>query len=90
MSSLFYRRHGFWHHFRFVFSQASIGPQVTVENIRRVKIGMPRSEVERLLGMPFSVEHQDQKVYGPVLSAGSRRRKRSNASRFSTWLLRAQ
>jgi SmpA/OmlA family protein len=38
------------------FSQASIGPQVTVERIRQVKIGMSRSEVERLLGTPSTVQ----------------------------------
>ena len=46
------------------FSQATIGPQVTVENIRQVKIGMSRSEVEDLLGSALAVEQEDPKFYG--------------------------
>lgn len=46
------------------FSQATIGPQVTVETIRHVQVGMSRSEVERLLGSPVAVERRDEKFYG--------------------------
>jgi hypothetical protein len=46
------------------FSQSTISPQVTVENIRQVKIGMSRPEVEHLLGSPLAVDQQDPKFNG--------------------------
>jgi len=46
------------------FSQSAIGSQVTVENIRRVKIGMSRTEVEHLLGPPLAVESNDANFHG--------------------------
>jgi hypothetical protein len=46
------------------FSQATISPQITVENIRRVTIGMSRVDVERLLGSPLAVEQEHAKSNG--------------------------
>jgi outer membrane protein assembly factor BamE (lipoprotein component of BamABCDE complex) len=38
------------------FTQANLPERVTVENIRRVELGMTRQEVESILGPPTRIE----------------------------------
>jgi hypothetical protein len=37
-------------------ARSNIGPAITVENIRAIRIGMSRQDVERFLGVPLHVE----------------------------------
>lgn len=39
------------------FTQANLPDRVTVENIRRIQLGMTRQDVEAILGPPLKVEH---------------------------------
>jgi hypothetical protein len=39
------------------FTQANLPERVTVENIRRIELGMTRLEVETILGPPVKIEH---------------------------------
>jgi hypothetical protein len=47
-------------------TRSNIGSDITVENIRRINIGMPRSEVERVLGVPLRIEPEDSRFNNTV------------------------
>jgi outer membrane protein assembly factor BamE (lipoprotein component of BamABCDE complex) len=38
---------------------------VTTENVRRVRLGMSRDDVERIIGQPVGVENEDAATHGP-------------------------
>ena len=44
--------------------QSNLPPQVTVQNIRRIELGMTRQQVEEILGHPISVESKPPAFYG--------------------------
>lgn len=46
------------------FTQPNIDSRVTVHNIRRVRLGMAREEVQAILGVTHNVESEDPEYYG--------------------------